>query len=212
MFRKAPLRLITLAIAILLNVSLSAQPTRSERAIKHLNQLHRGTLVICLRTNKILIDSYLAKGDTTSAIIVKAEQVKKNAGVIKAFNNYYTFSDFLFFYSDDSKLVKNQEYNHPIFLNKELEKDSTVQPTGIVYIGEIGKTQRGVTALVLNDANWEQLRRPLPYMIKKFEGSFLERTNIEVVEIFNYQLRNYLKVTQGFGQKRNSRKEINKEG
>lgn len=84
-------------------VSLGAQ---------QIDQLKAGTLLIKLNTQSARIKHRLDNSQKSKAKSLMDEMEKEQNEIINAFKDHYTFSDYYFFYSDDSdKVLKERKFD-----------------------------------------------------------------------------------------------------
>jgi len=164
-------------------------------AARHIVNLKNGTLVVRLMKKQELVDAFLVRGDTTSANIIIEQQRVKNIKQMKAFKEAYSFSNLLFFFSHDSKIILDQNFEKPVFLNDRLEKDADLIVTGKLFMCEIGTTDGlDISAITISDSSFTQLTPPFPYMVRKFKDTFWERTDNKVITKLNIKLNTFLLV------------------
>lgn len=173
--------------------SISKHRTRKVKAHNEINDLHEGTLLVRLKTNENTISAYEKTGLHSKADDTRMAQLDDNRQTIKAFREHYKFSKVAFFYSTDSKKIKNQQFIG-VFLNDSLQKDPsiTIDNTKACFIGEFDIVEADTlkhidmpyydqgdnklegtffgtpgnfsfTALVIRDNNFIQLQDPFPY-------------------------------------------------
>ncbi len=173
-------------------------------AIKNIQKLRKGALLVRLKTRQGTIDAFQKRGYRKMAKEVKNKQMEKNKKLMNAFIKNFNFCEVYFFYSEDSEKVIAQEWEG-IFLNKKLEKDvSIVLEKDFVLTAEIGpliaepsvidaegvpshpNTMSYEGTLVIKDSNFEQLKRPFPFYIKAGQ-KFIEKK----VAKLNRRLHNF---------------------
>ncbi|MCK9498729.1 MAG: hypothetical protein GX793_02175 [Bacteroidales bacterium] len=91
-------------------------------AKQQINDLHSGALLVRLKTGKNSIDALLKSGKTELAK-KKQEQIdQENHRIIQAFKSQFNFCQVYFFYSDDSKFVKENNLDEVCFIDENLQK------------------------------------------------------------------------------------------
>lgn len=96
-------------------------------ANESIDKLRRGALLVRLKSNQRKIDALKKYGYEEQAKAVMLEQENKNKEIIHSFKNEFYFCETYFFYSEHSKSVKDKDFSTPIFLNENLEIDSTIE-------------------------------------------------------------------------------------
>lgn len=89
-------------------------------------EIYKFVLLVRLKTGENQIKAALETGNKDHAKQMKLENRGMNMHIMKAFKKYFGHQVF-FFYSSDYSKVKKKEFKG-IFLNDELERDSTIQP------------------------------------------------------------------------------------
>lgn len=182
--------------------NISKHRIRKVKAHNEINDLHEGTLLVRLKTAENTIAAYEKTGLHSKADDTRLAQLEDNRQTIKAFRKHYKFSKVAFFYSTDSKKIKNQQFEG-VFLNDSLQKDpsitinnaktciigefdvveaDTLKHIGIPYYDQgdnkLEDTFFGTpgdfsfTALVIRDNNFIQLRDPFPYYVSAVGEAF----------------------------------------
>ncbi|MEX2379814.1 MAG: hypothetical protein WD530_03670 [Vicingaceae bacterium] len=103
----------------------SARRIRKRIAGRQIRQLRDGALLVRLKTSAPTIRAMQLKGMHYEAEQTKKQQRMENVTLIRAFEQFYTFSEVRFFMSHDSKKVKAKEFEG-IFVNDSLEVDSNL--------------------------------------------------------------------------------------
>lgn len=192
-----------LVVLFIFQVSLSWGQKRyivneSDSSFFHIKKLKKATVLIRLRT---LENSYYylqALGKKEAAERVLREQKKKNYEIVRAFEVMYKFTPYKFFYSNQTANIKNGFFDG-VFLNEKLEEDESVKlsdtsnyyivDVGDIYFPSFGSSMNGVAML---DKNFNILKKPFPYYVRKREGVFfLKRTYADVVRIFDSNLEDF---------------------
>jgi len=111
---------------------------------EQINLLHDGALLVRLQAKKRSIDGLRERGNFKLADRVEAEQRELNQKIVNGFTTYFDFCPVYFFYSSDSKYVKNGELNRVGLLNQNLEVDTGITVDARRYLtAEFGKIQQG---------------------------------------------------------------------
>jgi hypothetical protein len=109
-----------------------------ESKISRLDELNSGILLVRLKNWDQKISAHKSAGNTAIANALTLERRSQNFEILKAFKKDYHFSDVAFFYSDDSKNVKEGNFDG-IFLNDSLVRDPTIKfdKSRNWFIGEV---------------------------------------------------------------------------
>ncbi|HLO89719.1 MAG TPA: hypothetical protein VK172_01015 [Lentimicrobium sp.] len=173
------------------------RPDRKEKQnlVSKLDELNKGILLVRLKNWDNKIDAYKVVGDTLKANQLAAQRRAMNIAIVNSFKERYHFSDVAFFFSDDSKMVKQGTFDG-IFVNDSLIKDPSIKVNNSAnwLIGEVdflemdtakhwqnshyniytkkyekiyysGSPNFGRCAIVIRDKNFIQLQRPFPYYV-----------------------------------------------
>lgn len=103
----------------------SERSRRKRVAKRQIKELRDGALLVRLKTAKPTINAMRSKGFNRWAERTEKDQRIENLSIVNAFRNAYNFSELKFFYSHDSRKVRNGEFEG-IFLNDSLEVDSNI--------------------------------------------------------------------------------------
>lgn len=110
---------------------------------EQINLLHDGALLVRLQTKKMSIDGLRERGNFKLADKIEAQQRELNQKIVNGFTTYFDFSPVYFFYSYDSKYVKNGELDSVRFLNQNLEVDTGITVDADGYLtAEFGKIKQ----------------------------------------------------------------------
>lgn len=90
-------------------------------------ELKNSYLLVRLKTGKNTIDAMLKAGQNEMAEKRQKLIDEENIRIIKAFRTEFDFCPVYFFYSDDSKLVAEKQFDKVKFLNDSLQPDNTVK-------------------------------------------------------------------------------------
>jgi hypothetical protein len=116
-------------------------------------KLYKGVLLVRLKSNQRKINALKKYGYEEQAKAVMFEQESKNKEIIHSFKNEFYFCDTYFFYSENSNSVRDKDFSTPIFLNENLEIDSTIELSSNEFlIAEFGNVKQDETPYVDNYA------------------------------------------------------------
>jgi len=167
-------------------------------AKRQILEIHDGALLVRLKQKQKSIDALRKRGRDKLANKIELKQQNRNKYIIEAFNIQFDFCPVYFFYSADSKHVRNNNIDSISFLNHSLitDKSITVKDT-LFYITEFGHIEpeetftyqssvhlsKGETrstysgssdfsfkAVTIKDKNFKQLKDPFPYYCKESSG------------------------------------------
>ncbi len=193
-------KLISLLLfTIISTISFSQTDFTKQRLIaeKHILQLHDSSvLIVRLQTKEKSIEALIKAGNTKTAEKIKLEQQKLNQQIINAFNENFTFCKVYFMYSNQSLHILNQEYSKIIFLNNDLQEDSSIKPNfSSCYVAEFGVVASAtmIQGLAIMDKNLNQLEKPFPYYAKNPFFASKSKFTFKTVKRFNSNLHNYYK-------------------
>ena len=188
-------------ICLCLHVQVAAQFTlKSEEAlqeaVRHIQQMHNGAVLIRLHTQEHAIRYYHERGDYDSEARIRDKQREINTEIALAFRSVFDFSKIYFFYSHHSDKVDQGELDAGYFLNEDLEEDPSIKldsalPVYVIDLGDVffdtfGSSMKG---LVVMNQSFEPLKRPFPYLVRKRSGlKILERSVLDVVTKLNENL------------------------
>ena len=183
--------ILILIIVFGFHLSIIGQ-SKNKIALEQIEELKNGVLLVRLQEqNKKL--QYLTENSRTDEV----EDIEEtnnyiNRSLIKAFTEYFEFCDVYFFYSDNSKEIKNREYSL-LFDSNNNNKVENLDNQNIFFsayayrdYGESHLTDR--KAIVIMDNNIKQLKEPFPYY------SYFKQNQIES----KYSIYMYLKELNHF--------------
>ncbi|MFT6322822.1 MAG: hypothetical protein ACJAWO_000367 [Halieaceae bacterium] len=167
-------------------------------AVVHIQKLKKGVLLVRLHTQDALIEKmkyYHRDLERKNKLI---EIKENNMATYVAFNSAYKFSELRFFYSRDSKKVRDGDFDH-LFLNSDLEVDTSIRidPKAPIYILDVGDIyfpnmsghQEGV---IVMDKNFEPLKKPFPYYVRKRSGmAIIKRTDLDIAIVLNEKMETF---------------------
>lgn len=174
---------LLISLAVLVSISISAQ---SGQAIEDLRE---GVLVVRLTSDykKIkelnrLIDegniSGYAKGTAEDRIRkIQFEREAENELWIRAFDEFYQFSEILFAYDTLGRKALALDGKN-CFLNPNLEIDPSLSLNGrpflMLYFSNINsETGSGAEAVIFRNSDFEELSKPFPYYVKTTNFMFI---------------------------------------
>lgn len=187
---------------------------------KQIVELHDGVLLVRLSTKKNTIAAMKKAGKIKLANKTETKLKERNQLIINAFRNNFNYCPVYFFYSDYSKYVTNNHLENVIFLNDSLELDQTIKTTkqtffiaefGAIYpdttkyatrhyygngkkeVKHYGGSEITVTALIIKDNHFAQLKEPFPYYVRERKGMPFQRSIHQVVLNMNFKLKHYYK-------------------
>lgn len=150
--------------------------------IQHLKQ---GALVVRLNFKSKALTALLKANNSNAANEIRFQQSEANTKIMSAFRKHFKFCP-VYFISYDSTLAFVDGRRNSIFLDQDLEIDTSIHPvTDFFLIAETGTldtqvapdmnhpeqetTQRGLMedALVIRDAKLMLLHDPFPYYVRQ---------------------------------------------
>lgn len=152
-------------------------------ARQYIFDLKDGVLLFRLKTQKNIINAYREKGLFERADKLELKQLNLNKEIVSNVQNTFNFCPTYFFFSDFSNHVINQQLDSVVFLNANLEPDTSIHITSKKFLtAEFGRLQQqtgesdyyqettytGVSTLdneafVMMNQKFRQLRSPFPY-------------------------------------------------
>lgn len=112
-------------------------------AHEHVTTLQSSDLLVRLKTKNNTIKALRENNHHELADIVEQEMKDKNKAIVSAFNDHFTFCPVYFFYSTESKFIRENNLDSLHFLNKDLEIDNTIKPDlSTFYIAEFGNIEQ----------------------------------------------------------------------
>jgi len=168
-------------------------------------EIHNGVLLVRLKQKQKSIDALRKRGREKFANKIELKQKSRNKYIIDAFNTRFDFCPVYFFYSSDSKHIRNNKLDSISFLNDSLLKDNSITfKDSIFYVAEFGHIEpeetftyqssthlsKGETrstyngssdfsfkAVTIKTKDFKQLKEPFPYYSKESSGTN-KRANI----------------------------------
>ena len=95
-----------------------------DKASQTLKALRNGAVIVRLKTNQKSVDAYRKSGRNDIADRIEADRQKQNEKMYQAFQRSFLFCKVYFIYAHETKLFL--EGNRKIFLNENLQHDSTI--------------------------------------------------------------------------------------
>lgn len=149
-----------LQFGLLFRINKRNPPPESERkrrkriARRQIRELRNGALLVRLKTSEPVIKAMRDKGYLNLAEETQKNQRIENLSLIKAFRAAYNFSEIKFFFSEDSRKIKEKKFEG-IFLNDSLQKDSAIvlQAKRNYFTCELTKIERD-TASYFSHYEW----------------------------------------------------------
>ena len=188
-------KLIIILLSLAICLGADAQKEGNAFTAKaHLNNIKNNVLLIRLESGNKRYDMLMLEGLTQKAKAFIDRLRLKNQGIIDAFKYNYNFSDYLFFYSEDSEKIKEGDFEKALF-NSDLKRVN--KNPSIFYIldakgGFFKNFQTSYVGFAVLDKNFKQLEKPFPYYVEKKDGSlFFRRSNESMVKILNNNFTNY---------------------
>ncbi|NNC82931.1 MAG: hypothetical protein HKN79_05075 [Flavobacteriales bacterium] len=105
-------------------------PTWNERAITAKDQIQKlknGALLVRLPTKRPSIDAMREKGLNKQADALQSKVFAQNLDIVESFRSQFDFCPVYFFYSHDSKYVRELQLDSVLFLNDDLEEDESIK-------------------------------------------------------------------------------------
>jgi hypothetical protein len=190
-----------------------------ETAKKQIKELKEGVLLVRLHTKQPVINALEEKGATKKANYIKEKQETENKEIVAAFKNF-DFCPVYFFYSQFSDSLKNGKYNNVIILNDSLQptklnltnyyiadfgnvEKNYVNDTTDVKRNELkakgidtkkkykGGSNLSIRAMIISDANFNQLKSPFPFYTRFHPTPFHNLTYEEVVKKMEERLNGF---------------------
>ena len=176
-------------------------------------------MLVRLRTRSNSINALRKAGNEQVAKRIEDAQAERNRSIVQAFKQEFDFCPVYFFFSDDSKNVRDHKLSEVRFLNDQLQHDPSIQFAGKNYLTAefanieqdtlkrfnnyatdpadskekryYGGTNFGFAALIIKSDQLVQLRRPFPYYVRTYEGLPFKRKKATVVKILNKELHQF---------------------
>lgn len=193
------------------------------KATANIQQLKKSVLLVRLSEKKNTINAMKKVGKDKLAAKTKHKQREKNKKIIAAFLSNFDFCPVYFFFSDDSKYIRNKQLDSVIFLNENLEHDTSIKVnTRTFFTAELGVTEPDTTnyssetyfdkgkksttyygageislsALIIKDDQIYQLGKPFPYYVREYAGLPFQARIAKMVRKMNQKLISFYKKNQ----------------
>lgn len=161
-----------------------------------IKKLKDGFLLVRLRSIEKQMEMLRFKRQRSAAYQLRTETKKKNAQIVKAFSNSFSFAPVYFFYSKYSRQIRMNSLDSIVLddellpVNYDLIKDKTF------LVAEFAEIQppadgAGLPALILRDEQLNQLKKPFPFYVRTsiLTGESMEKSAVEQLQL---NLENYL--------------------
>ena len=185
----------------------NAQKNTQVKKETPLQKLKNGALLVRLSNKENQTEALQKMGKTEAAAKIRSAQEKKNQNLVLAFRKKYRFSPVYFFYSNQSPHILDGNLSRVVFLNDNLQPDSTINFSGNNYLtaeisiveqeeAKLSKAEkrRGVKyhdgsvstfeVLILKDEKFEQMKDPYLIYVRTWDSLFLRRKTDAIVGIF----------------------------
>ena len=163
--------------------------------IDYINQLKDGFLLVRLHSVENKIIALQARGQRSEANRTKVAQKMENARIVKAFHEHFDFCPVYFFYSKESKKIKDNQLDG-VVLNRQFLPVAQEQIAEKQFlIADFARIQppadgAGLPALIVLNQQLIQLSKPFPFYIRT---TMLGETDMEVnaVKELNQNLQDF---------------------
>jgi len=153
----------------------SINDTEAKRlAVEQIKHLNGSVLLVRLKTSKSTIDAMQKAGKTKMAANRQKQVDEENKRIIKAFKDEFDFCPVYFFYSDDSHLLKDKNFESIVYVNDSAQKDSNITPRFseffVAEFGSIGQDEGAIfdmQGLIIMNEEFVPLQKPFPFFVKK---------------------------------------------
>lgn len=148
----------------------------------YINQLHQGILLVRLRDYQQMITALRSRGQRRQAEKLRNEQKFKNNRIVRAFRNGFDFCPVYFFYSSDSKSIREGQLDSLILDWELIPVEQSVYEGKPFLVAEFAEVQppsngAGLPALIVLNDQLVQLTDPFPYYIRT---TFLGEEDLEL--------------------------------
>ncbi len=176
-----------LSLLFIFSTSASKAQKAKEKARANIVLLKNGALFIRLKTSQLKINALKKIGKEKESEEIRMSQEATNLSIIKAFKENFNFCQVYFFYSNHSTEVKEGKYKAIIF-NTDMKIDSSFSSDNYL-IGEFDESETTqLDAFIIKDKNYDQLKAPFPYLIKKNQALVSTRSYDDIIFILNEKL------------------------
>ena len=148
----------------------SERRRRKRIAQRQIRELRNGALLVRLKTSRLAINAMRARGYDQLAEETQKNQRVENLSLINAFRSAYNFSEIKFFYSEDSRNVREGDFEG-IFLNDSLEKDPAIvlQSRKNIFTCELTNIEED-TAMYFSHYEWVPTGNFAEVQVPRFYG------------------------------------------
>lgn len=141
-----------------------------KEGIRQINRLKEGVLLVRLKTSQNKIKALEKVGLKERALQTAEHQKQQNLKIVNAFRKHYAFSEVQFFYSHNTKTVKEKNLKN-IFLDDSLNIDSSIKIQEKPYlIAEYAQIEQD-TARFYSHSELEIVGNFQAVMVDRYEGS-----------------------------------------
>lgn len=109
----------------LLNPVLSYEDFKKQEAIKYINILKNGALLVRIKSQSKNIEKYRKANLTKVVNRIEKDRDKNTKKLMASFEKYFDFCPVYFFYDTDSYLL-DEEQKTGFFINNNLERDASI--------------------------------------------------------------------------------------
>lgn len=132
------LKSLLTAVFILCFIHSNAQigseyKNRRIRSAEQIKSLKQGALFFRLRTRDNQVEYLRKYGRYDEADKIEQKRFNMNVNIIDAFNQYFSFCPVYFFYSKDSKYVRQAQFDSLVFLDSGLVANPAIRPNPTYY-------------------------------------------------------------------------------
>jgi len=155
--------------------NISTNDSETKRiAVEQIKHLNGSVLLVRLKTGKSTIDAMQKAGKTKMAANRQKQVDEENKRIIKAFKDEFDFCPVYFFYSDDSHLLKDKNFESIVYVNDSAQKDSNITTPSsqfsVTEFGSIGQDEGAIfdmQGLIIMNEEFVPLQKPFPFFVKK---------------------------------------------
>jgi len=155
--------------------NISTNDSEAKRiAVEQIKHLNGSVLLVRLKTGKSTIDAMQKAGKTKMAANRQKQVDEENKRIIKAFKDEFDFCPMYFFYSDDSRLLKDKNFESIVYVNDSAQKDKNISPQFsrffVAEFGSVGPNEGAIfdmQGLIIMNDELVPLQKPFPFFVKK---------------------------------------------
>ena len=112
---------------------------KREMSAQQIIDMKKAGLFVRIRDRHVQVASLRKYGQNEAADKVERERATLNKRIVKAFKRNFKFCPVYFFYSQDSKFIRLQQYDSVRFVDSTLRYDSSIRPKHECYFtAELG--------------------------------------------------------------------------